>query len=140
MAELKTKENKASVSKFISSVKDIQKQEDSKKLIKIFEQVTKEKPKMWGAAIIGFGKYHYNSVRSKQEGDWMLTGFSPRKNQISLYIMAGPKNYEHLLKKLGKHKISSGCCLYINKLGDVDLKTLKQLIKESYKDFKAKYK
>jgi len=138
MAELKTKENNASVKDFINSIKDEQKIKDSFQLLKIFTQVTGEKPKMWGSSIIGFGKYHYKSARSSQEGDWPLTGFSPRKQALTLYIMAGFKGHEKLLEKLGKYKLSSGSCMYINKLEDVDLELLKRLIKESYKSFKEK--
>ena len=115
MTELKTKKNKASVAEFINSINDSQKREDSKQLLKIFEQITKEKGVMWGSSIIGFGQYHYKSAKSSQEGDWMLTGFSPRKQQFSLYIMSGFDKYKDLLEKLGKHKISGGCCLYIKK-------------------------
>ena len=139
MGELKTKKNKTSVAKFISSVPDEQKQKDSKELLKIFKEATKEKPTMWGTSIIGFGSYHYKSERSTQEGDWPLTGFSPRKQQISIYIMPGFKNYKGLLKKLGKHKISSGSCLYIKKLEDIDKKVLKKLIKDSVKEMKKRY-
>lgn len=140
MAELKTKENNASVTDFIHSVKDEQKIKDSLVLLKLFTEVTKEKPKMWGTAIIGFGKYHYKSQRSSQEGDWPLTGFSPRKNALTLHIMSGVKGYEKLLKKLGKFKLSGGSCLYIKKLSDVDLGVLKTLIKETYTRFKKTQK
>jgi len=139
MAELKTKENDASVTEFINSISDKQKREDSLKLLKIFEEVTKEKPKMWGTSIIGFGKYHYKSERSKQEGDWPLTGFSPRKQALSIYIMTGVGNYKKLLKDLGKYKLSSGSCLYVNKLEDIDIKILKELIKESYAQANKKF-
>ena len=86
---------------------------------------------MWGSAIIGFGQYHYKSERSKQEGDWPLTGFSPRKQSLTLYIMLGFDDYSDLLQDLGKHKTSKGC-LYINKLTDVDLQVLEKLVKNSY--------
>ncbi len=138
MAELKTQRNKASVEKFIDSVGDEQKREDSKTLLKIFREITKEKPEMWGASIIGFGSYHYKSERSKQEGDWMLTGFSPRKQNLTIYIMPGFKNLQPELKKLGKHKTSVGC-LYINKLEDVDLEILKKIIKDSFEEMKNKH-
>ncbi len=138
MAELKTKENNASVEDFIHSIKDKEKIKDGLQLLKIFIEVTGEKPKMWGSSIIGFGKYHYTSARSSQEGDWPLIGFSPRKQALTLYLMSGFKNYEKLLKKLGKYKTSSGSCLYINKLEDVDLEVLRMLLKQSYTDFKEK--
>ena len=98
MAELKTQKNSASVTKFIDSVDDEQKRADAYELVKIFSEVTGEKPMMWGDSIIGFGEYHYKSDRSTQEGNWMLTGFSPRKQQISLYIMSGFKEHSEILK------------------------------------------
>ena len=140
MAELKTKVTKASVTAFIKTVPDERKQKDSLALLKLFTTITGEKPKIWGTAIIGFGQYHYKSERSTQEGDWPLTGFSPRKQNLTIYIMLGLKEYGALLKKLGKHKISGGSCLYINKLDDVDLKVLSQIIKKSYVAMKKKYK
>ena len=138
MAELKTKENNASVKEFIDAITEKQKRNDAHKLLKLFTEITKEKPKMWGSSIIGFGKYHYKSTRSSQEGDWPLTGFSPRKQALTLYFMSGFKDYENLLKKLGKYKLSGGSCMYIKKLEDVDGELLKVLIKESYTSFKAK--
>ena len=126
MAELKTKERKASVEKFLNSVKDDQKREDSFKILKIMNQITKADPKMWGKSIIGFGNYHYKYA-SGREGDWFLTGFSPRKDSLSIYIMAELNKEKDLLGKLGKHKTGKGC-LYINKLDDVDMKVLKKLI------------
>lgn len=140
MAEIKTKVNNASVTDFIKSVPDLQKQKDSFVLLKLFKEITGEKPKMWGPSIIGFGKYHYKSERSSQEGDWPLTGFSPRKQNLTLYIMSGASEYKDELKKLGKHKISGGSCLYIKKLEDVDLKVLKQVIKHSFNAMKKKHK
>lgn len=138
MAELKTKVNDASVTDFLNSVPQETKRNDSFKLLGIFEKITGEKAKMWGTSIVGFGQYHYKSERSSQEGDWPLTGFSPRKQNISLYIMSGFEGTEKLLEKLGKHKKSVGC-LYINKLEDVDEKVLKELIEQSYKDMKKKH-
>jgi len=134
MAELKTKERKASVEKFLNSVKEDQKREDSFKILKIMKQITKAEPKMWGTSMIGFGNYHYKYA-SGREGDWFLTGFSPRKQNISLYIMADINKYKELLGKLGKHKTGKGC-LYINKLDDVDTKILKELITTSVKKLK----
>src|SRR3989338_2357328 len=127
MAELKTKENDASVTDFLNSVKEEQKRKDAFELLKLFTEVTKEKPKMWGSSIVGFGKYHYKSERSSQEGDWPITGFSPRKQALTLYFMAGFKGHEERLKKLGKYKISGGSCLYLKKLEDVDMELLKRL-------------
>ena len=138
MAELKTKPNKASVEKFLGSVKDEKKREDSFKVLEMMKRITKEEPILWGPSIVGFGKYHYKYA-SGREGDWFLTGFSPRKQNLTLYIMSGFKRYNELMKKLGKHKTGSSC-LYINKLEDIDMKVLKELITESVKYMKKKYK
>ncbi len=139
MAELKTKVNNASVTDFINKVPDETKRQDSLVLLELFGKVTSEKPKMWGSSIIGFGQYHYKSERSKQEGDWPLTGFSPRKQNLTIYVMPGFDDLTDLLKKLGKHKTSVGC-LYINKLADIDLKVLEEIIKKSFKEMQEKYK
>ncbi|MFZ2484451.1 MAG: DUF1801 domain-containing protein [Minisyncoccia bacterium] len=139
MAELKTKVNSASVTAFIRKVPDETKREDSFALLKLFKSITKKEPKMWGTSIIGFGLYHYKSERSTQEGDWPLTGFSPRKQNLTIYIMPGFKTHGPLLKKLGKHKISGGSCIYINKLDDVNIAVLKQIIKKSYLAMKKKH-
>ena len=138
MAELKTKKTNASVSAFINSVKDEKRKADAKKLVKIFESATKAKPKMWGTSIIGFGTYHYKSSKSTQEGDWFLAGFSPRKQAMSIYIMSGFKGVEKILKDLGPHKRSSGCCLYIKDLDDIHIPILKKLIKTSVFEMKEK--
>lgn len=129
MTELKTKKTKASVEKFLDGVKDEQKRKDSYAILKLMKQVTKTEPKMWGDSIIGFGSYHYKYA-SGREGDWFLTGFSPRKQNLTLYIMSGFSKYPGLLKKLGKFKTGKSC-LYINKIKDVDITTLKELIKQS---------
>ena len=139
MAELKTKKNRGSVHEFIKSVDDEQKRKDSKELLKIFRSATGERPVMWGSSIIGYGSYHYKSERSSQEGDWMLTAFSPRKAQISIYLMPGVKKYEQQLQKLGKFKMGKGSCLYIKKLEDVDTKVLEKIIKKSVADMKKIY-
>lgn len=135
MAELKTKVNDADVNDFLNSVEGEQKKKDGFTLLEIFSRLTGEKPKMWGSSMVGFGQYHYKSERSSQEGDWMLTGFSPRKQALTLYLMLGHSNYEDLLGRLGKHKTGSGC-LYINKLEDVDRTVLEELIKTSYDHMK----
>ena len=137
MAELKTKLNDASVTDFLNRIADEQKRKDSFEVLKIMRQAAKAEPKMWGTSIIGFGSYHYKSA-SGREGDWMLIGFSPRKQNITLYIMPGFERNKDLLKKLGKHSISSGSCLYINKLSDVDINVLKELVSESVKVMKKK--
>lgn len=131
MAELKTKETKNSVKEFLNSIEPDEKRDDGFELLKIFEKVTGEKAVMWGASIVGFGKYHYKSERSRQEGDWLVVGFSPRKQNLTLYIMAGNKDNIDLLNMLGPHKTSVGC-LYITKLSMIDKTVLTKLIKESY--------
>lgn len=138
MSTLKTLANDASVEDFIQSVPDTTKRADSTTLLALFSKVTGETPKMWGTSIIGFGQYHYKSERSKQEGDWPLTGFSPRKQNLTLYFMHGFDDYTELLKDLGKHKTSRGC-LYINKLADVDLAVLETLIRQSFEAMKKAY-
>ena len=129
MAELKTKKNESSVTKFLDGVKDEKKRQDSYTILKLMKQITKAEPKMWGTSIIGFGSYHYKYA-SGREGDWFVTGFSPRKQNLTLYIMSGISKYPDLLKKLGKFKTGKGC-IYINKIEDIDIKTLKELIKQS---------
>lgn len=136
MAELKTKPNKANIDKFLKSVKDEKKLTDSYKILELMKNITKEEPVMWGISIIGFGSYHYKYA-SGREGNFFLTGFSPRKQILTLYIMSGFKRYEGLMKKLGKYKTGSSC-LYISKLEDVDLKVLKTLITESVEYMKNK--
>ena len=133
-AELKTKLNDASVDDFINSVYDEQTRADCFEITKIMKQVTKAEPKMWGTSIVGFGTYHYKG-KSGREGDWMLVGFSPRKQNLTLYIMAGFDRYDELLKKLGKFSTGKSC-LYIKKLADVDRKVLKELVSESVKVMK----
>ncbi len=137
MAELKTKKNKASVTAFLKTVPDIEKQKDSLVLMKLFADVTGEKPTMWGTAIVGYGMYHYKSERSTQEGDWPLAGFSPRKQNLTLYLFGAGKQHPALLKKLGPNTTSVGC-LYIKRLADVQLPVLRQLIEKTYKDAKKK--
>lgn len=135
MSELKTKKNDNSVIDFIAEVPEETKRRDSFALLDLFSEVTGEKPQMWGTSIIGFGMYHYKSERSSQEGDWPLVAFSPRKQNLTLYIMPGFGDYGDLLADLGKHKTSKGC-LYINKLADVDQAVLKKLIKRAYEQMK----
>ena len=140
MAELKTKKTSASPAAFVGAIKDPQKRQDAKALLSLFKKATGESPKMWGSSIVGFGQYHYTSQRSSQEGDWPLTGFSPRVQSLTIYIMPGFKTYGALLKRLGKHKISGGSCIYINKLADVDQKVLAQIVKTSVRDMRKKHK
>lgn len=138
MAELKTKATSQDPKEFLNTIELEQKRKDSFTLLELFKRVTGESPVMWGTSIIGFGKYHYKSERSAQEGDWPLTGFSPRKQNLTLYIMHGNDGDEDLLGKLGRHKRGGGC-LYINKLSDVDLKVVEKLIEKSYKFMQKKY-
>ncbi len=139
MAEIKTKKNKASVSAFINAIKEPERREDAKKLLLIFKKATGMKPVMWGTSIVGYGSYRYKYA-SGREGDWMFTGFSPRKANLTVYIMAGAKNYGSLLKKLGKHTVSGGSCIYINKLSDIHVPTLSSIIKDSVKEMQRRYK
>jgi hypothetical protein len=131
MAEPKTKVTTASVRDFLNAIPDETKRKDSLRLLELFEEITGEKAKMWGPAIIGFGLYHYKSERSSQEGDWPLTGFSPRKQNLTLYVMSDTGELDDLLKKLGKHSTSKAC-LYIKKLSDVDENILKKIIAKSF--------
>lgn len=135
MAELKTKKNSASVEKFLNNVADVQRRKDCFRLLEIMKTATKAEPAMWGTSIVGFGSYQYKYA-SGRELEWFLTGFSPRKQDLTLYIMRGFARYPLLMKKLGKHKTAKSC-LYIKKLEDVDLSTLKQLIKQSVADLAA---
>ncbi len=169
MAELKTQKTKASVPAFVNAVPDVAQRADAKGLLKIFKDATGMKPAMWGETgegprrkgagptgpsrgraesprrlmggrgIVGYGSYHYKSERSAQEGDWMLTGFSPRKGNLTVYIMPGFKEYGPLLKKLGKHKISGGSCIYIKKLSDIHVPTLTTIIKKSVKEMQKRH-
>ena len=131
MAELKTKANKASVDKFLKGIQDEQKREDCFKIVDIMKKAAKAEPQMWGTSIVGFGSYHYKYA-SGREGDWFLVGFSPRKQNLTLYIMSGFDEYNSLLKKLGKHATGKSC-LYIKRLEDVDMKVLKELVTRSVK-------
>lgn len=139
MAEIKTKQHDADVTEFINSfaVTD-QKRKDSFDLLKIMQDTTGYEPKMWGPSIIGFGSYHYKSERSRQEGDWMLVGFSPRKAAISLYVYTGGAGQEEMLKQLGKFKMGKAC-IYVKKLDDIDVDTLKKLIKSTVDFLEKKY-
>lgn len=136
MAELKTVPNKMNVDKFLKGIIDEKKRADCFEILKMMESVTRSKPKMWGASIVGFGDYHY-SYDSGREGDWFIVGFSPRKQNLTLYSMGGFKQFDDLMQQLGKHSMGKGC-LYINKLADVDTKVLKKLISQSVKA--AKYR
>ncbi|HLT06479.1 MAG TPA: DUF1801 domain-containing protein [Cyclobacteriaceae bacterium] len=139
MAELKTKQTDADVSEFIQSFADTeQKKRDSFELLQLIQDFTGYEPKMWGASIIGFGQYHYKSERSRQEGDWPLVGFSPRKTAISLYIYSGAPGQDELLKELGKYKMGKGC-IYVKRLSDINLDALKKMIQTTIEHLQAKY-
>jgi hypothetical protein len=125
-AEIKTKENDSSVEDFINSVPNEQKRKDSFVIVELMKKATGDEPKMWGNAIIGFGKLRYKST-SGREVDWMKIAFSPRKANLTIYLM-DMKKHADALTKLGKHKIGGGC-LYINKLEDIDIKVLEKMIK-----------
>jgi hypothetical protein len=133
-AELKTKITDVSVTDFLNSIENEETRKDCFEILKIMKQATKAEPKMWGTSIVGLGDYHYKYA-SGRENDWFLTGFSPRKQNITLYVMGGFQPYGKLLKKLGKHSMGKGC-LYIKKLQDVDVKVLKELVDESVKAMK----
>jgi hypothetical protein len=139
MTELKTKQTNADVKEFISSFADTeQKRQDSFMLLKLMQDFTGFKPKLWGSSIIGFGSYHYKSERSRQEGDWPLVGFSPRKAAISLYVFTGSPEHGYLLKNLGKFKMGKAC-IYIKKLSDINLEALKNLMRETIDFLQSKY-
>ena len=135
MAELKTKPNDRSVEDFLDGVTDDKKRQACYTILDLMKQATKSKPVMWGDSIVGFGTYHYKYA-SGREGDWFLTGFSPRKQNLTLYIMSGFSEYDALLSKLGKFKTGKSC-LYINKIEDIDLSTLKELIQRSVRHVAA---
>lgn len=131
MAELKTKPNAASVTAFLAGLADAEQRKDCRALIALMRRVTKEKPVMWGPSIVGFGTYHY-VYESGRSGDWFVTGFSPRKPNLTLYLMSGLHQHANLLARLGKHK-TGGSCLYIRRLADVDPGVLEKLVRESVK-------
>lgn len=132
VAVIKTKETDSSVEGYIATLKSEQQQADSLALIKLMQKVSKEKPKLWGSSIIGFGNKRYKSPTSGREVDWFKIGFAPRKANISLYLMLNLQTHADALIKLGKHKTGAGC-VYINKLSDIDMKVLESLLVASLK-------
>ena len=134
MAEAKTQRTKRSVDAFFNTISDEQKRKDAFAIVDIMHKATKAEPVMWGSSIVGFGTYRYKYA-SGREGEWPLTGFSPRKQNLTLYITSGFEQYEELLKSLGKFKTGKAC-LYINRLDDVHLPTLRKLIKQSVQHMK----
>lgn len=135
MAELKTQPTDASVTQFLEQVPDERKRADSYKVMHMMQEITGEKPVMWGDSLVGFGAYHYKYATGR-EGDWFLTGFSPRKQNLTLYIMAGFDEYDALMAKLGKYKTGVSC-LYINRLEQVDEDVLRELIRRSVEHIRA---
>ncbi len=137
MAELKTKKNDASVEGFLIGVENERRREDSFVVLEMMKRITGEEPTMWGSSIVGFGSYHYRYA-SGREGDWPRIGFSPRKQSLTLYVMPGFSNYDDLLSRLGKHRTGKSC-LYVNKLADVDMDVLEQLIRSSLDAMREMY-
>jgi hypothetical protein len=138
MAEIKTKQTDADVSEFIKTFADTeQKRNDSFELVKLMKDITGFEPKMWGPSMIGFGSYHYKSERSRQEGDWPLVGFSPRKAAISLYVLSWGVDHGHLLDDLGKFTMGKGC-IYIKKLSDINQEVLKKLMRATIDHLQAR--
>ena len=137
MKENKTKATEASVGSYLAAIADEARRQDCEALTKLMTKATKQPPKMWGTSIVGFGSYHYK-YESGREGDSCLTGFSSRKSDITLYLVASFPGQEELLTKLGKHKRGKGC-LYIRQLSDVDPKVLQQLIVGSVAERKRHY-
>lgn len=139
MAELKTKQTNEDVSEFINTFANTeQKRKDSFELLKLMQDFTGFKPRMWGTSIIGFGSYHYKSERSRQQGDWPMVGFSPRKAAISLYVYTGMSEHEYLLKDLGKFKMGKAC-IYVKKLSDINQDVLKKIMKATIDFLQSKY-
>jgi hypothetical protein len=132
LAEIKTKQTSSNVFDFIDSIPDEQKRKDCQIILDLMEKISKEKPKMWGSSMIGFGKMRYKSPATGREVEWFKIGFSPRKTNFSLHLVVDMKLYSDALSKLGKHKTGSGC-LYINKLEDVDIKVLEGIITATVK-------
>jgi len=137
MSGNKTIPTSQSVDEFIASIPDDQKRKDCIALQQLMIEITEEEPVMWGNSIVGFGEYHYK-YDSGREGDMLMTGFSPRSQNISIYIISGFKRYEALMKTLGKHKTGKSC-LYVKRLSDIDIDVLKDLIATSYEHTKNKY-
>ena len=137
MAENKTQRNDGDVTAYLDSVENKRRRDDALVLLELMGEISGEPAQLWGPSIVGFGTYHYK-YESGREGDWFLTGFAPRKASMTLYIMPGFEHYDNLLARLGKHKIGRSC-LYINKLADVDMDVLKELISESVAHMRLSY-
>ncbi|MEQ6166729.1 DUF1801 domain-containing protein [Ekhidna sp. MALMAid0563] len=137
MAELKTQPSDLDVEAFINTIEPESKRDDAWEVLKLMKKVTGEEPVMWGSSIVGFGKYKY-VYESGREGEWMLTGFSPRKQAMTLYLMSGYEKMDDLMQKLGKYK-SSVSCLYIKRLSDIDLDVLEEMVRKSVEIIKKRY-
>ncbi len=137
MTRPKTRQTDADVFAFLDAVADDTRRQDSHALVDMMRKATAAEPRMWGSSIVGFGSYHF-TYDNGREGEWMLCGFSPRKQSLVLYIMPGFKSYDNLLKKLGKYSTGKSC-LYIRKLADVDGESLQQLIDDSVDQMRSKY-
>ena len=137
MAELKTQPNQSSVVDYLNRVENQKKRADSFSILELMQEVTGEEPIMWGESIVGFGTYRYKYASGRQ-AEWFLTGFAPRKQNLTLYIMSGFSNYEQLLGQLGKYKTGKSC-LYINKLAVIDLRVLERLIRTGLADLAKMY-
>ncbi|MEQ8904830.1 MAG: DUF1801 domain-containing protein [Pseudomonadales bacterium] len=137
MSDLKTQPNNQSVEAFLDTIEPESKRDDAREILKLMKKVSGEDPVMWGPSIVGFGKYHY-MYDSGREGDWMLTGFSPRKQSLTLYLMSGYAEMDQLLNKLGKYKHSVSC-LYIKRLSDIDMVVLEEMIRISIDIIKKRY-
>ncbi len=136
-AQNKTKPTAVSPKTFLAGVEPLGRREDALVLLKVFTRVTGCKPKMWGTSIIGFGRYHYK-YDSGREGEHLITGFSPRKSALTIYVMPGYRDMSDKLARLGKHKIGKSC-LYINKLDDVDMSVLEEIVADGVAYMRAKY-
>lgn len=132
--EIKTKKNNSDVDKFIESIEDEKRREDSKVVLEMFRRITKEEGKMWGSAIIGFGSYSYET-KSGCKGDWFVVGFSPRKQYLALYVVPYVDEISDLMKKVGKAKLGR-CCINVKKLEDIDMKILEKMVKLSITKYK----
>lgn len=137
MSDMKTVPNDSDVVKFLSAIENAQRRQDSMEVLDMMREITGEEPVMWGPSIVGFGEYHYK-YESGREGDMFISGFSPRKQSLTVYVMPGFDRYEELMSRIGKHKTGKSC-LYINKLDDIDRSVLRELIDTSYQYMRKKY-
>ncbi|MGD2067259.1 MAG: DUF1801 domain-containing protein [Gemmatimonadota bacterium] len=137
MAEVKTRRNDGDVEAFLDGVENERRRQDCREVVAMMREVTGEEPAMWGDSIIGFGSYHYR-YESGREGDWFLAGVSPRKQALTLYVMAGFERYDELMELLGKHRTGKSC-LYVNRLDDVDREVLRTLVRASVDHMRSRY-